>query len=67
MHSDVDADHIVQWFLLFHVWTSNGSKFVLCRRVFVLFQAEHRTMAVFILAIIVNSYTTGQVCAQVCA
>jgi len=26
-----------------------------------LFQAEHRTMAVFILAVIVNSYTTGQV------
>lgn len=25
------------------------------------FQAEHRTMAVFILAVIVNSYTTGQV------
>lgn len=28
-------------------------------------QAEHRTMAVFILAVIVNSYNTGQVC--VCA
>lgn len=26
-----------------------------------LFQAEHRTMAVFILAVIVNSYNTGQV------
>lgn len=25
------------------------------------FQAEHRTMAVFILAVIVNSYNTGQV------
>lgn len=24
-------------------------------------QAEHRTMAVFILAVIVNNYTTGQV------
>ena len=33
---------------------------------FVVFQAEHRTMAVFILAIIVNSYTTGQVCVRVC-
>lgn len=25
------------------------------------FQAEHRTMTAFILAVIVNSYTTGQV------
>lgn len=31
-------------------------------------QAEHRTMAVFILAVIVNSYNTGQVrvCVRIC-
>lgn len=34
---------------------------VRAERGFSVFQAEHRTMAVFILAVIVNSYNTGQV------